>query len=499
MCQSIGYKEPGKEERAVSSSDYTSTHRFKVFFDKCISTVDVPKDEDIKEFRIKENKRLGLVINEGRIAKNRLEAVEYIRRYPILKKYIDIPWEAVNEEEISKLKQEVINAVDARNKIASLNIPLIYSVAADMKRGSSWIQKYYDSGLEMYDLFMDGYMGLLESIWKWDCQRSSLCSFVWNAIDWNIQDEYMKRVNITMVGEGVILKIRYLKESLLFLEPQQKIDIKEFAKRKNINEERITRTVERIKQIGIENIEIELEKLMALIYGSFNSISFEGDIYGEGISIEEKIVGAEGKEIIEGIIQVEVVEQVGKFLDELEPRDAKILRKHFFEGLSLEKIGKEVDNKMKSSEENSISRERVRQLELIALNKLSRTKGVKKLAVSLGINGEKPGKKGACYNIKKGVEFKYKLEEKRRVMVSAMLKKLDMPDDLIDRINQSESIGSIGEDKLVDRINLLDRERLLPFITPSSLSINYTRNREVKLKVLRRKKKKFENALSGVE
>ncbi len=260
-------------------------------------------------------------------------------------------WEPVmHPDELRKLANSISESLiiykQTKDKLVRANLRFVVSIA----------KKFENRGLQLLDLVQEGNIGLMTAIEKFDYKRGiKFCSYAHWWIQQTIMKALMGQAKTIRIPVHIIEKIRKIKWAFRTLsqELKRKPNIREIADKVKISEDFVRRV------LNIQKEPISLDKTADEEENDSTLMDFIEDI--DSPSPEKDMS------------KKELQKQLREVLKSLSPREERILRMRF--GIdfnvnhTLEEIG----------EDFSLSRERVRQIEEEAINKLRRVKGVKNL------------------------------------------------------------------------------------------------------------------------
>jgi RNA polymerase primary sigma factor len=240
------------------------------------------------------------------------------------------------EEYHRQLKVAQRKDKDAKDDLAQANLRLVVNLA----------KKYVNRGLHFLDLIQEGNIGLMKAVEKFDFERGYKFStyatwWIRQAITRAIADQsHTIRVPVHM-GE-TLNKINKIKHAFL-QEHGREATYAELAKELNIDEKKIKNV------ITISKEPVSLETPI-------------GD--GEDTLIKDFIESDNDYSPAENVVSNDLKERVREVLKTLAPREEKVLKMRFGIDVAsehtLEEVGKDF----------SVTRERIRQIEVKALRKL---------------------------------------------------------------------------------------------------------------------------------
>ncbi|MFH0803886.1 MAG: RNA polymerase sigma factor RpoD/SigA [Candidatus Tagabacteria bacterium] len=241
-----------------------------------------------------------------------------------------------------KKKKRKLNKTE--RKIMEANLRLVIDIA----------QKYLHRGLDMPDLIQEGNLGLVKAMEKFNWRRGY--KFSTYATGW---------VKAT-ITRAIYDKVKMIR---LPLYRQEQLNKLKNAKDKILKEKKRKPTLEEIAEEMKISMEI-LENLFNIAKGVISLDTPIIDEKGEESNLNLKDIIADGNifesEPEKEMQKIERIESVNKILSILEPREKKIIKLRFGIGekkeCTLEEIGQ--------MEEFQLTRERIRQIQAKALNKL---------------------------------------------------------------------------------------------------------------------------------
>jgi len=241
-------------------------------------------------------------------------------------------------EEEKKLAKRIKKGDEkALNRLVEGNLRFVVKVAQD----------YLGYGLSLADLITEGNLGLIEGAKRFDPSRG--VKFVSYAVWWIRQSilrglsEQSRTIRLPIKQGDLLAKLNRVYQQLVQEKGGQGPTLKDLAERLGVKEEHIQQVLEVSREplsLDAPVVEDENATLMNII-------------------TSKDSLGPE-----EALVNQTLIEELEKLLDEMNPREAMILRLRYGIGdegpLTLEQIGRRLN----------LSRERIRQIEQEAKNKL---------------------------------------------------------------------------------------------------------------------------------
>jgi RNA polymerase sigma factor (sigma-70 family) len=266
---------------------------------------------------------------------------------------VDSPQVVLAELEIRRKREELKKNIHALRK-AREDAKKIKAdiVAANLRLVLSAARKYACEGMDFMDLVQEGNLGLMKAVEKYDYRLGY--KFSTYAIWWirqGITRAVQEQSKTIRTPVHLVEMIHKMGQSFgeLIRELGHQPSVSELAERMGISIERV-------------------EKLLGMVGRRYVSLD---DPIGDGESELKEIIGDMHKSSPEEeFIQKDLTAKVIGLLENLDPREARVLKKRFGLGGAQDFTLKQV------GEEFGLTRERIRQIEKNAIRKLSRLQKV---------------------------------------------------------------------------------------------------------------------------
>lgn len=267
-------------------------------------------------------------------SRNLRRYLNQISKFPILSQK--------EEKKIGKLIQK--GDKDALKKMIEANLRFVVS----------YVKKYKGMGIGMFDLINEGNLGLIEAAKRFDPNRN--VKFISYAVWWIRQaiiHALTRHSRIYHIPQKLSDKISNMKK-------------KEAELKKELGRDPTRKEIALRMKIAPEDIE-DLEILNG------RDVSLSSRYFGESIEVGDKIKDDITPSVEYQIIKNSIEQQIRNLLDELDKKEAIVIKLRFGLDDDSPQTLQEIGDKLK------LTRERIRQIEQRAMRKLSRSHKLQQL------------------------------------------------------------------------------------------------------------------------
>lgn len=310
-------------------------------FDAIIKTIRADESDSQEIRRLVE--RIALWEKRDPTLKPKKQHLNYMGK-KVQEAYLQNPDIADLEQAHYRVELYTRSIESAKDAMIKANLRLVVSIA----------KRYMHQGLSLADLIQEGNLGLMRAVFRFDYKKGNKFS---TYASWWIRQA---------ITRAILDKTRTIRLPVHFLELRSQFFKAFYSLLKELGRE--PTPVEISEKTGLP-----MDKILAILEASREPISLETPVGDDDSTLGDFLENQESVSPYEAVKNYELSDRVKTILATLSPREEKIIRLRFGIGedaeYTLEEIGKRFN----------VSRERIRQIEKKALNRLRHSSRREKL------------------------------------------------------------------------------------------------------------------------